>query len=151
MRLTLHVEASVQRCSLERHTAGVWLMNLENEQRMKTSSMPECGLPAHIFAEVIRRLPVLRICEDGYSPLFDLMTNHKELGCTERKVRMSKGNNSGRGAMSQQAASRIQGAGARNPGSSTAKSGFGPRAQSAGAHNASTQGQGSQASPAGSK
>lgn len=60
---------------------------------------------------------------------------------------MAKGNNSGRGAMSQQAASRIQSAGARNSSSSTAKSGFGPRAQSAAAQNASSQGQGSQPAP----
>jgi len=58
---------------------------------------------------------------------------------------MSKGNNGGRGGMTQQAASRIQSAGARNPGSSTAKSGFGSRAQSSAAHNASGQSQGSQA------
>lgn len=64
---------------------------------------------------------------------------------------MSKGNSSGRGAMSQQAASRIQGAGVRNPGSSTAKSGFGPRARSAATHNVSSQGQGSKASSAGGK
>jgi hypothetical protein len=64
---------------------------------------------------------------------------------------MSKGNNSGRGAMTQQAASRIQSTGARNPGSSTARSGFGPRAQSSAAHNASGQSQGSQARSTGGK
>lgn len=64
---------------------------------------------------------------------------------------MSKGNNSGRGAMTQQAASRIQSAGARNPSGSTARSSFGPRAQSAAAHNAAGQIRGSQAPSAGGK
>ena len=64
---------------------------------------------------------------------------------------MAKGNNSGRGAMSQQAASRIQSAGVRHPGSSTAQSGFGPRAQSGAAHYASGQGKGGQAVQTGGK
>ncbi len=42
----------------------------------------------------------------------------------------SRGSGHGRG-MSAQAAARIQSAAARNPGSSSAKSGFAPRAQSA--------------------
>jgi len=60
---------------------------------------------------------------------------------------MSKGNNSGRGAMNQQAASRIQSAGARNSTSSTARSGFAPRAQSTAAHNAASQGQNRHSGP----
>ena len=49
---------------------------------------------------------------------------------------MVKASNSGRRAMGSRAASRIQSAGDRNPASPTAQSGFGARAQSSAAQNA---------------
>ena len=59
----------------------------------------------------------------------------------QKEIRMAKGNNGPKGGMTQVASARIQSAGARSPGSRTAQTGFGPRAQSAAA-TASGQGKG---------
>jgi hypothetical protein len=52
---------------------------------------------------------------------------------------MTKGSRIGKEMMGGREAARIQSAGARNPDSPTAQSGFGPRAQSAADHNATGQ------------
>jgi len=64
---------------------------------------------------------------------------------------MTKENDRGREAMNQQSASRIQSAAARNQNSSTAKSGFAPRAQSAAAHGLRGQGNSGQSGQTGGK
>src|SRR6266853_1621998 len=120
-----------------------WFTEREGEQWMKTSVL---AIREHPASRPIRdNVCVVRVPWNGTNRLHSAAMPHEptttRLNRSEVNKHMGKGNKSGRRAMRQRAASRIQSAGARHPRSPTAKSGFGPRAQSAAAHNGSQGGQ----------